>query len=263
MNSRIECSPHVSIIVACRNAQSWIEPCIESLLVQTASDFEILIADDCSEDDTWSILQDLARSDPRIRVMQNASRLYAGATRNRCLKEAQGEYVAIQDADDISVPTRIETLVSELEANDVSFVSSGFYLFDDEGVHKTVVPERRIPSRRAFLNGSPFCHAATLFRRKCLEDVKGYRVGADTVRGQDYDLFMKLYAHGHTGLNIPNVLYGYRVDEGTLSRRTFRHRLDECRIRARGFRELGMMPWAAPFVLKPILAHLVRGRGSR
>ena len=92
----------------------------------------------------------------------------------------------------------------------------------------------------------------------------------ETASNEDYDLFMRLYAAGFRGCNVPEVLYGYRVDEAALRRRTFRARIDECRVRAYGFRRLGILfPRGWLYVLRPIAAHLYwrirpagQGRGT-
>lgn len=88
--------------------------------------------------------------------------------------------------------------------------------------------------------------------------VNGYRVSKETRRGQDYDMFMRLYAMGFCGCNISDVLYGYRVDKNTLSRRKFEYRIDECIIRYKGFKSLGLLPKGLLYVLKPIAAYVIQ-----
>lgn len=250
--------PLVSVMVPAWNAAATIGECLDSLLSQTYTNFEVVVVDDCSDDDTVRVVEERALGDQRIRLFRNDPQLREAGTRNRCLAESSGEYVMLQDADDVCEPVRIATLVDHLETHDAAFVSSGFYLFDDGGTHQTVQLSNESPGKMAFLWGSPFCHAATMFRRVALTAVGGYRVSQETRRGADYDLFMRLYAAGLRGSNLAQVLYGYRVDSSTIARRTLEYRIDECRIRIKGFTALGLMPLGAPFVLKPLFAHLVQ-----
>jgi len=250
--------PLVSVLVPAHNAEQHIGVCIDSLLEQSYSPFEIIVVDDGSTDRTWQVVAAYAEQDRRVVGVRGLVNTGVAAARNRALSVARGQYVMLQDADDLSVSSRMSRLVSYLETSGADFVSSGHYLFDDTGSYAVKIPKAEQPTKLHMLYGVPFCHAATAFRRDCLDDVGGYMVSEYTRRGEDYDLFMRLYARGFRGVNIPDVLYGYRVDSRTLSRRTFEYRLDECRIRWRGFSELGLMPWALPFVLKPIVAHALQ-----
>lgn len=253
----------VSVIVAAYNAEKFLPECIESIRNQTYSNWEMWICDDCSSDGTLDIAEDAAQKDSRIHVLHNEKNIFAGASRNRCLGKCTGDYVMIQDADDVCHPERIEKLLQELEKGQVDFVSSGHYLYDDSGTYKTTVPAVEEPKKRDFLSGMPFCHAATLFTKSSLKAIGGYRINKETRRAQDYDMFMRLYAAGYKGKNIRDILYGYRVDRNTISRRKFRYRIDECKIRYRGFRELGLLPKGILYVFKPIPAYflqVIKGR---
>lgn len=250
--------PLVSVIVPAHNAEQHIGECLNSLLEQSYSPLEIVVVDDGSTDRTWQVVSEYAERDRRVVALRSPVDAGQAAARNRSLSVARGQYVVLQDADDLSVGGRICRLISHLEASGVDFVSSGHYLFDETGPYEVKIPKVNQPTKLHMLFGVPFCHAATAFRRDCLEEVGGYAVSDYTRRGEDYDLFMRLYARGFRGVNIPDVLYGYRVDSHTLSRRTFPYRLDECRIRWHGFHELGFMPWALPFVLKPVVAHAIQ-----
>lgn len=258
--------PLVSVVVAAYNAEKHIEKCLNCLINQTVLNIEILVCDDCSTDRTPDILSRYAKKDPRIRVLANPVNLRAAASRNRCIGESRGQYIMIQDSDDVCERNRAERLLSAFsEGKKVQFVSSGYYLIDDGGAYREVLPKRELPEKEDFLFSLPFCHAATMFRADCLKAVGGYRVSKETRRGQDYDLFMRLYANGCRGKNIRDALYGYRVDKAAVGRRKFRYRLDECRIRYRGFKQLGLLPKGFFYVLKPIPAYFIQlmkgGRG--
>lgn len=248
----------VSVIISAYNAERYIRQCLDSIIEQTYKNWEVWICDDCSSDNTLAIAKEYENDYDNIHVLFNERNYRAGFSRNRCIKACNGYYIAIQDADDVSEKNRLEVLVREIEENHCDFVSSGYYKFDKNGKYENVVPSISSPKKNDFLYNIPFCHAATLFSKKCLLDVGGYRVSKETRRGQDYDMFMRLYAANYRGINVPDVLYGYRVDNETISRRKLKYRIDECKIRYRGFKSLGLLPCGWLYVFKPIPAHYLQ-----
>lgn len=250
----------VSVIIACFNAAEYIGECLDSLLNQTMEDIEIIVCDDASTDGSLNILEEYARKDSRIVLICNDCNIYAAATRNKCLEISSGKYIAIQDADDLSEPDRIEKLSAVLDSDtSISFVSSGMSCFENDPIHdKNEAKVIEYPTRWNFLRRLPFSHGATMFRKDCLIDVGGYRVSPETRRGQDYDLFMRLYSKGYRGKNISDKLYLCRVDKDNIRRRKFEYRLTECKIRYKGFCAMRLMPFGLPFVFRPLLAHFVQ-----
>ena len=247
----MEKEPLVSVIIACHNCEKYIDKCIHSITNQTYKNIEIIICDDASEDKSVELIKKHQENDPRIIFLSNKKSLRAGATRNRCIACSSGEYILIQDADDYSDYSRIETLLDVLNNNpDISFVSSAAYLFsnDDDAFDTILYPRKKRPQKKDFLWGISFVHAATLFRASCLKAVSGYRVAKETVRGQDYDMIMRLYAAGYTGMNIATPLYWVRVDKTSLKRRVKSSPYNEYLIRKKGYKLLGLMPIGYIFV---------------
>jgi len=224
--------PKVTVVIATYNCAPYIAECIGSIVEQSWRDWEAVVCDDASTDDTWPIVTSLARRDARIRLLRNQERLGAAATRNRCIEASLGDYVAIQDADDVSLKHRLECEVSYLdERPEVPFVSGGLFLFDDQGIYGLRVLKKLSPADREFLMGIPYCHASTMFRRGALWSVNGYRVAAETFRGQDLDLFMRLHSKGMRGHNLPCVVYAYRQGREAFERKAMRYRLAGALIR--------------------------------
>lgn len=251
-------NPLVSVIIACYNAENYIEECIKSLLNQTYKNIEIIICDDNSTDKSFNLLKEYAKIDNRILLLKNNENLFAAATRNKCIERSKGEFIVIQDIDDKSKLDRIEKLVKHFQSDNVDFVSSGMIGFNEHGEERLLYKEKKLPNKNDFLWGLPFYHAPTMFTRDSIKKVNGYRVSNETKRGQDYDLFMRLYIEGFKGKNIPDLLYYYRVDGETIKRRRFSARLGECIIRYKGFKKLGLFPKGLPYVIKPIIAHFVQ-----
>ena len=98
----------VSIITPSWNSEKYIKKTIESVQNQTYSNWEMIIVDDCSSDNTVKIVQEISKTDPRVRILKQSTNGGAAKARNRSLKEATGRYVAYLDADDIWKPSKIE-----------------------------------------------------------------------------------------------------------------------------------------------------------
>jgi glycosyltransferase involved in cell wall biosynthesis len=111
MNDNQKCS----IIMPCYNAMPYLEMAIKSIYAQTYKNWELIIVDDFSTDGTWEFLQ--RHSDSRIRLFRNGKNYGHSYTKNRCIEYAQGKYIARMDADDISLPIRLEKQIKFLEEN--------------------------------------------------------------------------------------------------------------------------------------------------
>ena len=132
-----------------------------------------------------------------------------------------------------------------------------FYLFDGEKI-TTVRKLPDFPVKKQMIYGSQFIHPATMFRADALKAAGCYRVAEETRRGQDYDLFMRMYGMGMRGANLQIPVYRYTEDIKAIKRRSFDARVGEYRIRRRGYKEMGVYPWAFPFAFKPFAAHFVQ-----
>ena len=108
-------TPLVSIIMGAYNCENTIYDCMESILKQTYENWEFIICDDCSSDHTLEILKKYEKNDKRIHILHNEKNMRLAASLNRCLEVAHGKYVARMDADDISMPDRLEKQVEFLQ----------------------------------------------------------------------------------------------------------------------------------------------------
>ena len=138
--------PLVSVIIACYNAENYIDQCFEALVGQTYQNIEIVVCDDASKDNSLIKLNEWAQRDTRIKVLHNEKNLFAAATRNYCFKEAKGDFFCIQDIDDVSMPNRIERLIEELQKEITpslfdSWEMQPFELKDVEDVEQYFIPD--------------------------------------------------------------------------------------------------------------------------
>jgi glycosyltransferase EpsE len=170
--------PKVSVVVAAYNLQHVIEKSLQSVLDQTFKDFEIVVCEDCSTDGTFEILRKMADKDDRIVLLRNEKNTGQAYARNRCFSEARGEYIAIHDGDDFSVPERLEKQTAFLDGHpEYAFVSGLMRTLDDSGnLSLRSKGHAGKVEKEDFLWGLPFCHPATMFRRDAIRKVGGYRV---------------------------------------------------------------------------------------
>ena len=126
--------PKVSVVMAVYNGEQYLQEAIESILSQTFSDFEFIIVDDASTDCTPEIVQNYAKYDKRIRLMRNKRNLGLTKSLNRGLNVSQGIYIARQDADDLSLPKRLELQVHFLDDHiEIGALGAGVEIVDEKG----------------------------------------------------------------------------------------------------------------------------------
>ena len=250
--------PKISVITGAYNAASCpnFDKSIKSVLDQTFGDFEFIICDDGSTDATYMRLKEYAAADTRILLLQNAENLGLVKTLNKCLEYARGEYVARHDCDDYNSLDRFEKQVAYLDANsEVSILGTSVRLFDENGVYgKELVPKE--VTAKSFLFNNPYKHGSVMLRRSAILNAGGYRVAKETVRNEDYDLFMRMHTFCR-GANIEEPLYYFCEDKNARNRRKYKYRINEAKVRAKGFSALGLMPKAVPYVVKPLIVGLL------
>jgi glycosyltransferase involved in cell wall biosynthesis len=242
------------------NGADTVRAAVESIRTQTFRDWEFVICDDGSNDGTYEVLQQLAHKDDRLVLLQNDRNNGLASALNRCLTVAKGAYIARQDADDLSLPRRLETQVGFLEKHrEYAFVSSSMELFDESGIWGRRACKDS-PQPDDLLWGNQFCHPATVFRREAVIRVSLYRVAKETRRAEDYDLFLRMYAMGMRGFNLAQPVIQFYEGPLSYKRRKYRYRVDEAIVRLKGFTALGFMPRALPYVVKPLLVGLIPKR---
>jgi len=249
--------PKVSVIIPTYNAKETIEKTVSSVLHQTEQNFEIIIVDDVSKDNTYAILKHIAKQDSRISVFENERNSKSAYTRNVAISKAQGTFIMQLDDDDYCDPTRMQQQVDFLESHpDIDFVGSNVAVFNAQGMYgKLIKPEK--PTVKDLLKTSQFFNPSMMFRKETLELVDGYRVSWETARGQDYDMYLRMYIAGLQGYNIQKNLTYYYLDNNYIKKIKWKNRLGEMRYRYRHFKSLGVLPKALPYVVKPLIAIFI------
>ncbi len=242
--------PKVSVIIGIYNCEKTLDEAIESILMQTYSDWEMILCDDGSTDNSYQIAEKYAKQySSKVILLKNDCNRGLNYTLNRCLEVAQGEYVARMDGDDISLSTRFEKQVHFLdEHSDMALVSAQMVLFDEHGEWGKV-SNKEYPQVEDFCGKVPFfCHAACMIRRSAYLEVGGYTVNKNLLRVEDCHLWFKIYSKGYRGANLQEVLYKMRDDRNATKRRTFSARKNGIYVMFVGFRML-KMPWYRYLIL--------------
>ena len=209
--SRSEKSPKISVVMSVFNGSDFLKNAVQSILDQTYTDFEFIIIDDGSTDDSVKIIKKF--KDKRIRLITQHNHGLVFSL-NKAISLSRGEYIARQDADDISLPKRLEKEIRWISKDsNRGLVSTYFSLIDYKTSKPTgvslVFPANHIDLRRAMYITNPFAHGAALFRKKAILENGGY--SSDYGPTEDYDMWRKIAEKWTVGL-IPDVLFYYRIN---------------------------------------------------
>lgn len=251
-------SKKVSVIMGIYNCADTLCQAIESIVEQTYTNWELIMCDDGSNDNTLKIAEQYMEKYPtKIKILKNEFNKGLNYTLNKCLKEVTGEYVARMDGDDISKTTRFEEEVEILNNNpEIAIVSTDMEFFDEDGVWgRTRVV--KYPQKEAFVKGTPFCHAACMVRRDAYIAVGGYSISKWLLRVEDYHLWVKMYIKGYRGINIQKTLYMMRDDRSAQKRKKFKYRINESYVKAYAIANLNLGKAKYIYCLKPILIGLL------
>jgi glycosyltransferase involved in cell wall biosynthesis len=208
-------TPTTSVVMTVYNGEKYLREAVDSILNQTFEDFEFIIVDDASTDETWKILNNY--SDRRIRLLRNSRNLRQTLSANRGISVARGQYIARQDADDISLPDRFSEQVLFFKKHpEIGFVGTNYCLIDYNGrklddVHLPSTPET---VERTIFEWNCTCNGSIMFPRRHLEHINPYRPQFD--QSEDYDFLLRL-TELNGGTNLPQCLYLHRYHVDSLS----------------------------------------------
>lgn len=208
----MEKQPLISVIMSVYNEEQYIEESLQSILKQTQQDFEIIIFDDCSTDNTIRIIEDL--HDDRIRLYQNTQNMGLTKNLNQGLKLAKGKFIARMDGDDISLPERFETQLQYLKEHpDVLLISCQTQTFGAENLTWKLKDD---PDRLKImmLVRPVLAHPGYMMRSELLK--LGYQYDESFRSAQDYDLAARVTRKYPIGIASP-VLLKYRAHKAQVS----------------------------------------------
>lgn len=210
-------TPLVSVLMPVYNTAPYLREAMDSMLAQTFSDFELIVLNDCSPDNAEEILD--TYNDPRIVRYKGEKNVGLSNILNVGLDRARGKYIARMDSDDVSLPRRLQVQFDYLENHpDVDLVSVGMQLFGArEGRWLRECDPEKVKINALF--HSPVLHASSMWRRDSFENY-GLQFRQDMVPSEDYDLWTRALLKGLKLVNLPEVLYDYRIHDTQASLQT-------------------------------------------
>jgi len=232
--------PEVSVIIPTYNRADLVTLAIESVLAQTYPDFEIIVIDDGSQDDTGAVVK--AYPDPRIRYIYQDNTGLGGA-RNTGIRAARGRYVAFLDADDLFLPENLALQVQELQSHPEAGFAAGGHLFVDKAGQP--LAERRPwrsypqPDLETWLHGCPIIPSAVLIRREWLMRVDGF-TALRPMGAEDWDLWLRLAYRGCRMAWTPHVVSAYRIHSGQMVKDGLRQKKSALAVLDKFFAQLNL-----------------------
>ena len=238
------------------NCAPYLQEALDSLYAQTNQDFEIILCDDGSSDDTYEIALENQKRHPNIVLLKNSRNLGLNQTLNNCLAVAKGEYIARMDGDDVSMPDRFAIESHFLDEHpEFAIVSTPMIYFDENGEFGRGAIEEGEPSKDVFSYKTPFCHAPCMVRKYAYDAVGGYTVEKKLLRVEDYHLWTKMYAAGYRGYNLGLHLYAMRDDRNAIRRRTNEARWNGIYANYIAYRTLHLSTWG---FIKHMITNIVK-----
>jgi glycosyltransferase involved in cell wall biosynthesis len=207
-------TPLVSVIITAYNAEKFIQEAIDSIINQTYSNWELILINDFSSDRTGAFFTEIKKQDSRVKIITNSENLGRAKSRNRGLELAKGEYIAILDADDVSLTDRLEKQVTFLEKNTSIFlVGTGATKINEDGkvigyhnpICSDIEVKKTLPMRNCIY------HSSVMFRKTSVRYREKFPFS------QDYDFYLQLLAENKNLTNIPEKLLKYRIVEQAAS----------------------------------------------
>lgn len=210
-------APAVSVVMAVRNGERFLNEAVDSILAQTFDDFEFIVVDDASQDSTLRLLQEYP--DVRLRIVRNEVHMGLSASLNRGIRMARGRYIARMDADDVSYPERFARQVQLLDARpDLGLVGSWYSIIDQSGSEtgRRWVPHDHHGIAWMLQFCSAFAHSAVMIRRRVLDSVGLY--DETLTYAMDYELWRRVAEKSRTA-NVMEFLLKWRISPESMTSR--------------------------------------------
>jgi teichuronic acid biosynthesis glycosyltransferase TuaG len=213
--------PLVSVIIPTYNHADFIREALESLVAQTFENWEAIVVNNFSEDETVSVVESF--KDSRIKLENFRNHGVIAASRNRAIELAQGEYLAFLDSDDTWFPEKLKTCFGYL-SDDVDLVCHGLRTFGDGPEYEFFGgPESRATFESLLYEGNCLTPSATVVRKESVLAVGSFSVDKEKVTSEDYHLWIKLAKSGVRMKFVGEILGLYRIHTANQSGSVFRH----------------------------------------
>jgi len=207
-------SSFVSIITPCFNSEKYISQTIQSVINQTHQNWELLLVDDCSSDETVAILSSFASQDERIKTFKLDKNSGAGVARNFAIQKASGEYIAFLDADDLWKPEKLEKQLQFMHTQNIPFTFSFYETIDEAGNlrNEMITTPSKISYKQLYycnwIGNLTGIYSVDFFGKIPISSIK---------KRQDWMLWLQIVKQIQTVIPVPESLAYYRVREDSIS----------------------------------------------
>ena len=204
----------VSIITPCFNSEKYVSQTIQSVLSQTYQNWEMLLVDDCSNDETFAILSKFVSQDARIKAFKLEKNAGAGVARNYAIQHAQGNYIAFLDADDLWKPEKLEKQLHFMQIENIPFTFSFYETIDESGNlrNEMITTPSKITYKQLY-----FCNWIGNLTGMYSVDFFGKIPISSIKKRQDWMLWLQIVKQIKTAIPVPESLAYYRVREDSIS----------------------------------------------
>lgn len=210
----------ISIITPSYNSEKYLRATYESVKSQTHEDWEWLVVDDHSQDQSWVLLEELSASDKRIRIFKNSANSGPSFSRNRGLAEAHGEFIAFLDADDLWMPEKLEKQLDFMVKNELPFSCHSYRIMSESGRDISTVDVPKLTTMNDIKCYNPLATSFTMIKKSVLGDLK---FDLTLKRRQDWIFWYLLLKKVKSCHSLTEVLGKYRRDSiHSISRNKFR-----------------------------------------
>lgn len=242
----------VSIIMPAYNCEKYISESIDSVLNQTYRDWELLIINDWSTDNTLNIIEEYSIKDSRIKVISNYRNLGVSATRNRGIELATGEWIAFLDSDDIWKPEKIKTQVSIAKKENAEFVfTASAYINESGKAYKGIFEVPQTVTYKKLRNHNVISCSSVLVKKKYFENIK---MEKDEIH-EDYAVWLRILRLGVIAYGVNQPLLVYRISKGSKSG----NKLKTIKMTYNVYRFLGINPIISLyFMIRHLVASIVK-----
>lgn len=205
----------ISVILPVYNGEKYLVEAIESILTQTHENFEFIIINDGSTDNTLKIIEKYREKDNRIVLISRENKGLARSL-NEGINLSKGQYIARMDADDISIDIRLETQINFIRNNELDIIGSHYIVIDDNNVKERVVfmPIKEELISLQFLNTVPVAHPSVMFNKEFLLQ---HKLEYEDMPAEDYHLWSHMYSLGASFSNCDDFLLLYRKNMNSFS----------------------------------------------
>ena len=212
-------SPILSVVMSVYNGEKYLDEAIQSILNQTYKDFEFIIINDGSTDNSLEIIKKYKNQDERI-ILINRENKGLITSLNQGIEKTKGKYIARMDADDISLPQRFEKQIQLMEKDSLDICGGDYLSIDSDGslLSLNLTPKGCALCTLSLVSKVPFAHPTVMIRKEFL-DKNVLKYGqSDYKKAEDLDLWIRMYEKGAKFSNVDDIIFKYRIIENSLSK---------------------------------------------